>query len=411
MLFRSNAVHPIETALHLVPEEGVEIRDGHTVAVNLPVWLRIEPAHLITRHRWVRLRYSSSIFDEPVRPLLRFTSATGQALVQAMNGPMLGSADWIGRVPERTVAVAISPCRRLGHFRFRVDDLEPVSRLALVRRGMARDPFWVPWAARSRLINSRQEAWQALKFAAAATPIHAYAQWHAQFSRPLELECLDCPRADWKQTPTFRLLVRMDSADTKPLEATIRSLLAQIYPRWSLHLATDGTASSGTLATLCASTPGDSRISELGSSRDWRGFSASLSPHDRIAVIEAGDVLPDYALAVLGEELARQPRLAVIYSDEDALASDGALHAPMLKPDWSPVFYHSTHYVGRLTFVRRDRVDPYGLAGLQRLLSDEQGLLDQILGSVTRQEVGHIRRILYHRAPPQARNEPAAPRQ
>src|SRR5215469_18208906 len=108
MLFRSNPVHAAAAALDLVPEEGIEVRDGHTVAVNLPVWLRIEPAHLITRHRWVRLRYSSSIFDEPVRPLLRFTSTTGQVFVQAMNGPMLGSADWIGRVPERTAEVAIS---------------------------------------------------------------------------------------------------------------------------------------------------------------------------------------------------------------------------------------------------------------------------------------------------------------
>ena len=402
MLFRSNPVHATAAALHLVPEEGIEVRDGNTVAVNLPVWLRIEPSHLITRHRWVRLRYSSSIFDEPVRPLLRFTSTTGQVFVQAMNGPMLGSADWIGRVPERTAEVAISPCRRLGHFRFRIDDLEPVSRLALVRRGMARDPFWVPWAARSRLINSRQEAWQALKFAAAATPINAYAQWHAQFSRPLELEGLDSPRADWKRTPSFRLLIRSNGTDPKLLETTIRSLQAQIYPRWSLHVASNDTSLPGPLATLRDSTPGDSRVFGLGTPRDWRTFSTGLSSHDRIAVIEAGDVLPDYALAVLAEELARDPQLAVIYSDEDAMASDGALHAPMLKPDWSPVFYHSTRYVGRLTFVRRDRVDPYGPAGLQRLLDDEQGLLDQILGSATRHEVGHVRRILYHRAPQKA---------
>jgi O-antigen biosynthesis protein len=398
MRFRSAPAHSSESALHFVPEEGVEIRDGNTVAVNLPVWLRIEPAYLITRHRWVRLRYSSSIFDEPVRPLLRFTSTTGQVLVQAMNGPMLGSADWIGRVPERTAEVAISPCRRLGHFQFRIDDLEPVSRLALVRRGMARDPFWVPWAARSRLINSRQEAWQALKFAAAATPIGAYAQWHAQFSRPLELECLDRPRADWKRTPSFRLLLRLNDPAPKSLEATIRSLQAQIYPRWSLHLAGNDTSLPGTLATLRESMPDDPRMFGLGTPRDWRAFTANVSVHDRIAVIEAGDTLPDYALAVLAEELAREPQLAVIYSDEDAIAPDGALHAPMLKPDWSPVFYNSTRYVGRLTFVRRDRVEPYGPAGLQRLLNEEQGLLDQILTGTRRHEVGHVRRILYHRA-------------
>jgi O-antigen biosynthesis protein len=260
----------------------------------------------------------------------------------------------------------------------------------------------VPWAARSRLINSRQEAWQALKFAAAATPIGAYARWHAQFSRPLELEHLDSPRADWKRTPSFRLFIRLNGTEPKLLETTIRSLQAQIYPRWSLHVAGDDTSLPTTVATLPDSTLDDPRVFRLDTPRDWRAFSTSLSSHDRVARIEAGDVLPNYALAVLAEELAREPQLAVIYSDEDAIAPDGALHAPMLKPDWSPVFYHNTRYVGRLTFVRRDRVDPYGPAGLQRLVNDEEGLLDQILGSATRHEVGHVRRILYHRAPRQA---------
>jgi hypothetical protein len=47
-----------------------------------------------------------------------------------------------------------------------------------------------------------------------------------------------------------------------------------------------------------------------------------------------------------------------------------------------------------LAFLRFELV---GALGLRRLLTDEQGLFDQVLGSLARNEVGHIRRILYHR--------------
>src|SRR5580693_3683538 len=126
--------------LHLTPEEGVELHNGQTDATKLPVWLRLEPSELIARRRWVRLRYSSSMFDEPVRPLIRFTIATGERLVEAMNGPILGSAEWTGRVPDRTISVQFSPCRRQGPFSFRLDSIVAVSRFSLLRSAIARDP-------------------------------------------------------------------------------------------------------------------------------------------------------------------------------------------------------------------------------------------------------------------------------
>src|SRR5271154_608863 len=74
-----------------------------------PTWLRVENAELIAGHRWIRLRYSSSFFDDPVRPLIRFVTGGGATFLQAMNGPVLGSAEWMGRVPDDTVAIAIAP--------------------------------------------------------------------------------------------------------------------------------------------------------------------------------------------------------------------------------------------------------------------------------------------------------------
>ena len=79
-------------SLRLEPESGVEVIDGVTHAVSLPFWLRLEPARAVAKRRWIKLRYSSSFFDEPVRPLIRFSTNTGRNFIQPLNGATLGSA-------------------------------------------------------------------------------------------------------------------------------------------------------------------------------------------------------------------------------------------------------------------------------------------------------------------------------
>jgi hypothetical protein len=172
------------------------------------------------------------------------------------------------------------------------------------------------------------------------------------------------------------------------------SLKEQIYPHWSLHVAVSG-MTTDTAASALRDGLGDvPRLSIISDPPDWQALEQGLSPSDYLAIIEPGDTLPDYALAILAEELAREPRLVAIYTDEDAIGQDNRQSAPILKPDWSPVLNQGARYVGRLTFVRFDHV--VGL-GLQVLLTDEQGTLDQLLNSAARNEVGHVRRILYHR--------------
>jgi hypothetical protein len=234
------------TARRLTPELRIDPKDGE--AIRNPTWLRVEPVHLIARHRWIRLRYSSSFFDDPVRPLIRFETRAGEAFIQAMNGPVLGSAEWLGRVPDHTVAIAISPGRRPGLLGFRIDGVTPVSTLALLGRGMLHDPMWAYWTVRSRLVNSRQEAWQALKFASPPTPIKDYSAWRARLARALELDGLDRPRADWGRTPSFHFLLRLDDAEPEDVRATIASLRAQIYPRWSLDAVIAERTHAATLA-------------------------------------------------------------------------------------------------------------------------------------------------------------------
>lgn len=380
--------------LRLEPEAGVELIDGVQHAVSLPFWLRLEPARAVAKRKWVKLRYSSSFFDEPVRPLIRFVTRAGKIFIQPMNGAILGSAEWIGRVPDDTVSISISPGRRLGPFFFRIDDVQWVSRRGLLRGGFFSDPLWIFWAIRSHFVDSQQEAWQSVKYALGGTPFDRYAEWHARMARPLDLSGLDRARADWNTTPRVRFFMPLTGGSAKDLQATLQSLRAQAYQPWSLHgIATEDTA-PGLLASFREQARNDDRLVDLSVSVSAGDF----DDEDRVAVLHLGDLLPDYALAVIAETLAERPDLAVLYTDEDAVGPAGQPKSPILKPDWSPVFHEKIPYLGGLALVRYGNL----AAGVTTsdLLSDERTALRRLLARLEPHSVGHIRRILYRRARP-----------
>lgn len=389
--------------LRLEPEAGVELIDGITHAVSLPFWLRVEPARALAKRKWVKIRYSSSFFDEPVRPLIRFVTNSGKIFVQPMNGAILGCAEWIGRVPDNTVSVSISPGRRLGPFSFRIDDSPWLSRRRLLGGGFFSDPLWVFWAIRSRFVDSQQEAWQSVKYALGGTPFDRYAEWHARMARPLDLGGLDRPRTDWDTTPRLRFFMPLTGGRAKDFHATLQSLRTQAYQRWSLHGIVSDDTDPRLLANFREQAASDDRLVDLSRSASAGDFDET----DRVAVLHPGDLLPDYALAVIAETLADRPDLAVLYTDEDAIGPAGQVRAPILKPDWSPVFHEKIPYTGGLTFVKFGSL----AAGVTTsdLLSDERTALRRLLARLDPKSVGHVRRILYRRAKPKT-PPPASPR-
>jgi O-antigen biosynthesis protein len=397
------------TPLRLEPESGVSILNGRLQAVSLPIWLRLEPIHAIPQDSWIKLRYSSSFFDEPVRPLIRFVTASGKVFTQAMNGPVLGTAEWIGRVPDGVVSVSVSPARRLGPFSFRVDSVETVSRHRMLQAGMLSDMPWALWALRSRLLNAREESWQALKYAAGGTRLERYDEWRARLYRPLDLKGIDRPRRDWANGPNIHFLLSLDNATPQDLLATVHSLRSQVQERWFLHAVASDRTPAPVLSLYAKQMEEDYRFLRI-SQGDKPGLPQEIANDDWVSIIDSGDVLEDYALALVTETLAEQPDLTVVYSDEDRLPVGGTFAAPVLKPDWSPIFYEAMPYVGRLTCLRYGDLISHAVTA-RDLLTDETRVLSQVLAKTEAAAIGHIRRVLYHRrqaSPPPLRNRNGA---
>jgi len=321
------------SALRLEPESAVDVIAGQTIAASAEPWLRVEPAAALSRRRWVRLRYSASYFDDCVRPIIRFGTTDGRQAIHFMNGPVLGDGEWIGRVPENTSSISISPVNRAGPFEFRLAPVESLSRRDLVRRGLVYDRGSLLLSLGAKIINAREERREMLKFAASATPFDQYDQWYRRLYRPIDIDGLDRPRSDWRATPIIRLVLPLDRGGTEALAATLSSLRRQVYQRWTLHGLVSHRTPRDVLSAFREETERDPRLVEVSGEARIAMVGSAPDAQDGFAIMEAGARLPDYALAALVEMLARQPDLRVVYGDEDSVTAKGALHSPLFKPD------------------------------------------------------------------------------
>ncbi len=221
-----------------------------------------------------------------------------------------------------------------------------------------------------------------------------YGAWRLRLARPFDPGGLDRRHADWNLTPYFRLLLR--ATDPAGVSATVASLQAQVYPKWTLDVIAGDDIATPDFADCRKAAAGDERVAFTGPRLNWAEIAGRNSADDRLAVLDAGDLLPDYALAVVAERLAGSPDLAVIYSDEDAVDADGLHRDPIFKPDWSPCLQARAPYVGRLALVRASALRP-GAEALAALFHDDRAAIDRVLAGVAPAAVGHLRRVLYHR--------------
>jgi len=302
----------------LAPAAGVVLQDGRTVALARDAWLKFCDPSPFKNARFVEIVYRASLFDEPIRPVLRFVSARGQA-ERVLPGPVAGAGLWRGAVPRGVEAVFISPCARAGRFDFRVESVRRLSHFdmaALVWR-RRREKLWS--IALASAFGYLAEAERAMDWAIGGEPPENFDGWRARRARALDLEGMDAPRRDWSDGPRFLVLIEKDDAEPQALARTKASLESQAYR--SFAVAACGRADRPLLAQV-----------------------------DFICRLRAGDELAPHALALVAEEAARSENVKLYYADE-VLRAQGR-EQPLFKPGWSPIFARARPYLGRAVFVQ-----------------------------------------------------------
>jgi len=369
----------------LIAVSGVEGNAGEYLAANRRPWLSIEPISIFAPGRWFRMRYRLGLYDRPVRPLVSCRRDSEEIGWHLLPGPVLGRADWFAIVPAEATAVWISPVSEPGRFCFNVEEIEPLSSLALLRMGLAGNRGRFLSAVGTWLLGWGNEAQENLRWSIQGAPLTAWPAYRDRLAVAARLDEFESPRCDWARAPVARLLVRLETETTAArIDETIAALRDQLYPRWTLTIL--GTSEDAEVnGRLDSWLTKDARLAVRGERMELDGDDA-----DFVALVEFGDRLAPHALACFIEASQRAPDALVLYCDEETATAQG--QAPIFKPDWSAHLQAAGPYVGRLMLTRlghaRSRIR------LAKFPVGETGFVQNVLHGMGRRDVRHIRRFL-----------------
>ncbi len=216
----------------------------------------------------------------------------------------------------------------------------------------------------------------------------------------------EAPPAEWRARVASlrrapRISVVMPVHDPNPvwLRDAIASVRGQIFENWELVIADDASADPA-VAVCLAECEGDTRIHivRLAARGGISAASNAALVHadgDYVAFLDHDDVLAPHALAAVACAFAADPKLDLVFSDEDQIVNGWRVR-PYFKPGWNPDLLLSQNLVCHLAAYRRTLVTRLG--GLR---GDMEGAQDFDLALRVVEEVGpdrvrHLPLVLYH---------------
>ena len=120
-----------------------------------------------------------------------------------------------------------------------------------------------------------------------------------------------------------------------------------------------------------------------------------LATGEFIALVDHDDVIAPNALYEIVKEINRNPKLDVIYSDEDKF--EGNLENrfyPFFKPNFSPDFLRSNNYICHLSCIRANIINKIG--GFRKEFDGAQDYDLFLRLSEKTNNILHIPKVLYH---------------
>jgi O-antigen biosynthesis protein len=198
--------------------------------------------------------------------------------------------------------------------------------------------------------------------------------------------------------PLISVLTPVHDPPPRMLEESIRSVREQKFADWELCLVDDGSTNPEVIAALEHHAASDGRIhlkrrETAGGISTATNTALELATGEYIALLDHDDALAPEALQRVADQIATQPDLDMIYSDEDVVGDSGSIeHHP--KPGWSPEHMSALMYTCHLGVYRRALA--IDLGGFRSQFDGCQDY-DFVLRLMERTDrIAHIPRILYH---------------
>lgn len=203
--------------------------------------------------------------------------------------------------------------------------------------------------------------------------------------------------------PLISIVIPAYETGERYLRELLDSLAAQTYENWELCLA-DGSRSSSVESVVKEYQNKEKRIhykrlTKNGGISENTNAGFEMAAGDFVALMDHDDVLAPNALYEMVKCLNEYPydkrNLAMIYSDEDKIDSEGKVHSrPHFKPDFNLEFLRRNNYFCHFLMFSRELLEKTG--GLDPEFDGAQDY-DFVLRCVEAGAyVGHVPKILYH---------------
>ncbi len=293
-------------------------------------WLRLSVNASEFAGCWIELIYDLGLTDAVTRPLLRSVVADGHQ-DQILPGAVLGRAIWLGRIPNGTIAILVSPVNSPGPFAFRIVSARILSRRQLVSRGIGMRPKYVMLGLGHEFFGNDLESERCFRRALHSTPIRIHRRWAEPRRRAPEWDGFDALPTKAVEGPHIRVVAT--DRNGLFLERLRSWLHAQPWPYWSLA------APMSDPSPDVVAFPPEARLAECLTDLRPRDFVIIVQPQDNWAPETLGAV----GVASLSDDSD------VYYGDEEII--DRGLK---LKPDWSSILARFADLIGRAWVARAE---------------------------------------------------------
>jgi GT2 family glycosyltransferase len=201
--------------------------------------------------------------------------------------------------------------------------------------------------------------------------------------------------------PLISIVLPVFNTPERYLRTTLSSVVSQLYPKWELCVADDGSAAPHVETILREYACGEPRI-RIVSRTENGGISAAtnsaveIATGEFVAFLDHDDILPIHALYMVVREISRDPELDLIYSDEDKISRWGRRYDPHFKSDWNPDLFLSQNMIAHLGVYRTSLVRIVGGFRTEFDGSQDYDLALRIVEETQPRRIRHIPHVLYH---------------
>lgn len=201
--------------------------------------------------------------------------------------------------------------------------------------------------------------------------------------------------------PLISVVMPVYNPPERYLVEAIESVRGQSYTNWQLCIADDASPNPAIREILSEYAERDPRIRVVFRSKNGNISRASNSAIELVeashfALLDHDDLFHPDALLHIARAVAANPKLGIIFSDEDKCTADGQRYGPYHKKGWDRELLLGQNCVSHLGVFRTDLVRKLGgfRAGYEG--SQDYDLTLRASRELIDEEVLHIPRVLYH---------------